>query len=1183
MITIRWSKLVPKLEAFAALTHMGNARRGSFSVPSPAAGSSSTPRLVQRQLLAIQMSNVCGYVLPDFILSALDFFKLPPSPSVTQNTLQPQLVPGSSTNSGSSVPSNMDQLLNFDLVVSNCHVIFAENSCDPNSRGLAAMFDINFSVQSSSFPNSSLTASTAFGRSSPQPSSRGSIDLTHARRPSFSSGPPVVDRMLDSRLVIALGVKGLRTFVCSAAHPVEDGSTAMIRPCDLNSLWEVDTFMVRTDKSNDKGQPASAPVISEEVQRRLGGKMDQMEIRLSHESIRLLKSILDSFLSAQDNLEQLDEEENDRRLLDLALSHRGHSSSLSSTPFSDSAQSRDSSPIHSQPPSPSFAAAGPIQDLALLPQPIVDAEDSLPVSSSAKPIFLRSGSDMLPSVKPTSVETCHQTVNTNGEFELVGLYLVIINDSLGRLLPLLAVHVPSFKLLASDRAVRVGSALGLPTPAPSATEDDWSLISSHTPPLSRLPSEASATYTHTLELQSDLKLQANFYNPKNARWDLLIEETKMVVSAAWASSTDKPSSSLISPDDSKPSSCTVGVRFPNGVGMNCSYDFVVSALETLSEWKTDSWSSSTPSSVSRQFYPFYIRNDTGAPLHFWFGKKPPQFDANTTVQTDTEIPLNVELLIPDFLTRELAGDPMLDMSLLLVDEAAVDGKGWEPVDRLNITRVRCTAVLLVHSASRLPQSTLEISVSLREGSKLVCVRTMLKISNHTNIDLEFKAGGLSVPAEQDRVLGPLKPGGTCFVPTWRGGGWSAIFCRPAGFGALASWSSSPIAGITQRREQQEELLLKCAVEQSALFILVRSQLRPTHSHCFDVDIFPPITLRNLFPLRLDYVIGNSLNPNLRISGRLEAGQEAKILQIGSGSQLVASRTLPASTPFLQISFKLQGYTASTSQPFRHVGDSVEMESEIEMLATSSSSEPSDSKTHASTEHPAGAAVSPQFVSKSKRSGAKRQHRPFLVSISNEAGPCGSRVLSMYAKVWLINNTELSLLYGVSRQRRIVPVFPAQHKGLCVLDVVEPEQSMATGTGKGGQIYLGSPGYQYSRSPISLNADRAVLDGVVSLAARVKDPFRLDSKEVNPADRPARTPFYEIAVQFDRPLGRFAKTRVVTFLPRFVVLNTLSFTMQMMQADAPVSTPLATTWLLPGVDSCFSWFSHRLPPLVRRRM
>ena len=1066
------------------------------------------------QKLTVHLANLCGYAVPDFWLKLTAFFELPQTSAFAASFDSPRDETG-----GSRAIDKTE--LSVTARLSNTRLIFVEDIADPSSRGIATHLDLNFHK------------------------------LFNQRvDPNTSATPGVL-----TRAVTNFSVKNWQVFVCPATAPVPSSTHSIVRPCDI-----------RFDLLQDNYDAV--------ITRKLSGRVDAVELRASLETLKLLLKLADNVQIAFDRTKTNNQDVLDKIAVDLAIAKAHAISSGPPLPVGHAHSSVSSlslstptpSPIPSPEPrhescadaSPSPAAPSPsswmLIDPSLLPQPIITEEegavrrsatsdDLLPqeptcllsevsaistASRAQAPSLSRPIASPQPQHRARRMTLSSVKMTTEIELEVVGFSLILINDLSGRLMPLVALYIPRFKFNGAD---------SIPTPC-----------------------------TRNLTVNSALGVQANFYNPSRAEWELLMEQTSvsidfilatsLTIDAAAASAdpsfvvVDEPIPAVppqmvrqetLEPATIGPawaSSTRVDVKIPKSVGFNVSYDLLCSLSNLIPTWRQEYLVGSTDTSRLRSFSPFYVRNDTGVQLTFWFGSTVGQRENGTIVLPATEVPLDVQRFVPDLVSRQLVSDASLVITVQL------DGP-FEPICGLNITRVRSSPVLLSARNSPAPlraaESSIEVDVSLRDGSKVIALRAPLRMINYSTIALEFKpANGPEV------IVGPTTESAPCFVAVWRGGSgdWSDVYCRPSGMGELATWSNVPIPAMRladlYRRQSIDHIdtLLQCAIGGSPIFFVLSTTVRPGHLRCFDIEIRPPFTLKNLFPLRTVFRMCNIVDKTIVSQGSLQPGQQAQIHEIGSGPLFAGSR---ARAPNLQLSFTVDDHRPSPWFSVAFDGDSVTTEVAIQPVRTARDGE------HKTT-------PSPQ----------RPHHRLFKMRVRNERGQSGVRIVSLLASVWLVNRTDLPLFYGSERNRHFAPLLPSQVKGICLLDECPDE---------GGRVYLAAPGYSYNRLPISVQLDAPVLDGVVSLASRVHE-----DGEHEPARADTRAPFYEVAVQFDRPSGRFSSTRSITFLPRFIVLNTLPQALLMSQAEAPF-TDAAITWLLPAVENSFSWFSYRLPLLA----
>ena len=210
-----------------------------------------------------------------------------------------------------------------------------------------------------------------------------------------------------------------------------------------------------------------------------------------------------------------------------------------------------------------------------------------------------------------------------------------------------------------------------------------------------------------IKLETELGLEAKFFNGKASSWESLVEPFKI------RASVNK---------DSAQGPMKVKVSTEKRMEVTVSHAFIQATLDTTQKWLSDI-SVSESSTVARDPYvPFEVRNDLGLPLKFW--------------STNTNTPKTHALAVGEKI--KWTPEPKERTDHLQALSIMIEGGIFGTVTDIPVERVGSHVVTLRAAVDR-DIYKLVCNVSWVDGAKVVSLRSAVTVVNRTSLPLELAA------------------------------------------------------------------------------------------------------------------------------------------------------------------------------------------------------------------------------------------------------------------------------------------------------------------------------------------------------------------------------------------------------------------------------------------------------------
>lgn len=381
------------------------------------------------------------------------------------------------------------------------------------------------------------------------------------------------------------------------------------------------------------------------------------------------------------------------------------------------------------------------------------------------------------------------------------LTLVVINDCGGRFVPLLHGRLRPSSLMATGTQSRVD-----PPRYSSGMEDE-------TKTQSRIESVGEAVLRWTnYQVECQLIVESGFFNPQVVSWEPLLEPNQSHISFRYSHDEAQDLQEDEQVEQWAPK-MVLSMDFESVINYNLTYAFLSHMLTTISAWNDDLVN--PPKSRSTKFFPYFVVNHTGGPLSYQCLKRslsssdpdtsPASYRVRSySVATYNETQLREEPVVlddgADQPLHALAGKEHVFRAII---ELRAPFKlrvklmgGWIPVSErtghrhvkdLNVNSVGTKMYPLRQLSYPSPggkprvqskRSWLFVDVALRNGSKVVTLRSPVRLLNNTGVPMLFTLhSSPSMDGSEVRVLGPVEPGTAVHIP-YKAIHLNYISCRP---------------------------------------------------------------------------------------------------------------------------------------------------------------------------------------------------------------------------------------------------------------------------------------------------------------------------------------------------------------------------------------------------------------------
>eukprot|EP01135_Chromosphaera_perkinsii_P008709 Nk52_evm42s1444 gene=Nk52_evmTU42s1444 len=642
-------------------------------------------------------------------------------------------------------------------------------------------------------------------------------------------------------------------------------------------------------------------------------------------------------------------------------------------------------------------------------------------------------------------------------------------------------------------------------------------------------------WSHTLKGLGSARTSANYYNVRNASWEPLVEN--------WSANVQFKT---------KFESCGpywyLGFTSPNRLEVTLSKTFIDTFIVTQQEWTEDYFNN--PRSKRQPFVPYVLKNETGDPLLFWLSKgtkshdeaslfldnvesckvhvvedgksEPFSFTKNSSrasvFQTKRKPGANIKAAksIVIQLREHLPSKPVLvDVVGTFVVDVERDSGPVRGVTEGN------------ESKSGEHFSRVVFDIELKNGGKQITIRSAFVFVNELIIPIEFR---MDIPSGHGSsletvILGTAPPGESVAIPVNHVLD-AKVLVRP--YGLAYNWSSQCISWVVFKRitgksigyltckgEDETDRFIKLCVETEKESI--PEEMRPFPCHKFTISA--PIVLQNLLPVSVQYAIVDTSMNEL-----LEKGQSVPLFHLDMKNNILMK--------ILVQNYQWSGtFLINTSNPDLPVATQIPLKDGNDRILN-----------------------------------LRVKNEQLLKS--------GPRTISLYCDYWMINTTGLPLMYKQEGKFTQAAAGQFENAYFETLDCKVADEKLERG--KKAEPFM----FAYSNE-----------DDLDDLRCRVRAPrthysqaFGLDAvgrtgyvmlREKHGEGKPDS--LYEIGIKVRMGRGRFYMTKVIHFMPRFLLVNSSSFPIRfsqqcMLQLGPRTATTLPETfWVLePGDREPFHW-------------
>eukprot|EP01133_Synstelium_polycarpum_P012231 gene12231-14325_t len=657
--------------------------------------------------------------------------------------------------------------------------------------------------------------------------------------------------------------------------------------------------------------------------------------------------------------------------------------------------------------------------------------------------------------------------------------------------------------------------------------DDHSVVES-VPLLSITSSKLkNNTFSWPLKKQVAFSLESSldsqYYNSNSGVWEPLVEPWAFAITA----------------NNSAEGGWISDLASTNPLQINITKGFVDTSISTYqiladdyynkstTTSTTSSSSSSSPTSTSptmkgnnnstqknnqqQEIHPYYIRNDTGQVLWYWL-----------TTEELIEVPIGQEIALasgrfgPAGRTRgALEIERKISFQLY---------GNFKPIKDVPMDTI---GTYTIHPMPEYRSVKLLYDISYRKGSKVLSLHSSIILTNRLAIPV---VAYISVGAnrELDPVDLVIPPHSSVPLPILFSMG--RIRVKPANTGYTYSTEQidcvTAIAMIKARDKQLKEkskvaltntMHTKMVCRHSSLlpcsFVasIERASDKRATAHRIEISILPPIIIENVLACDLSYRLYHAKSKRLIGSpflvGRLAMGQRLDVTTYD---------------PMMEVYMEIQIFDYPWSAPFQVEGSSAVVE-RIKLLDTNK--------------------------------------HPILILFDNRVQVDGGRMVSVYCEFWMINQTGLPLFFKHHIGAQTVdPAGQVDPANLAVWkerdsrlwygrDWAHPSSPFMfaynDSTIVGGRFSLKIANSEWS-SPFSLNASNTNSN---SSTIQIKEERSQEEKRQELLlKRIPEKRLFQLSVNCAPSTSRFWRTRVVTFCPAHIVVNTCSYTLAYQQFE-----------------------------------
>lgn len=578
-----------------------------------------------------------------------------------------------------------------------------------------------------------------------------------------------------------------------------------------------------------------------------------------------------------------------------------------------------------------------------------------------------------------------------------------------------------------------------------------------------------------------------------------------------------------------------------------SLSYPVSNPFSLSLLLSPSWTSALGAQelrVSRRPYvPYRLYNGCG--LRLWVTKMLDTRRDTEVLVVDPEETVDIHFLNAVDKQRHAASHGMA------VHKLAVRVEGYREARTLIIVDRVGTFVHLIQSDTRdLPKTHIVADVTLEEGRKHVSLRSGLVICNKTSVPLELRMDGID--ASDSLTLPTLVPQATLAVPVHMTS--RNIRLRPHHWGLrwseeAVSWQASMIKPSRRGMGWQLHCEPIGQVDRTEAFYccgsLIHDAVPAEHRSlpCHTLTLLPPLALCNLLPYDMVYSL-----PEMNMSGTLAPGETVGLY----AANLAQDHTLRIKVAHFQ-----QSAPAVINRAGRGLSG---VDSHVSMM--------------------------------------DGRHRTLSLRLINQRARSagGAKIVSVVADFWFVNRTGLPLLFQTHSGGDTLPgtPLPTDEDALASASPLlvsfsdfgrrSGAGSSGSGDAPGGSASRGSAtgdtagNVSSSSSPRNGSAAGVGTQCVVSVGQHSdRQPLPIDVSgtegslgaiQARDAQGQPLSRFYMLGMEVSRGNGRFARTRIVTLVPSFTLVNATGRSLLFHQEGVNHEGSLAR--LEPGAKQAYHW-------------
>ncbi|EGG23782.1 hypothetical protein DFA_05918 [Cavenderia fasciculata] len=628
--------------------------------------------------------------------------------------------------------------------------------------------------------------------------------------------------------------------------------------------------------------------------------------------------------------------------------------------------------------------------------------------------------------------------------------------------------------------------------------------------------------------------------------------TYQILTADFYKSTDKNDGG-----DEKPQSSDDLVSSPSSSSPSVASPKISSISEKITKDDDDE---------DNQYYPYFVRNDTGQLIWYWL-------DNNQLI----EVPIGAEVpLVPDDLKQLSEGGNHL---------RGLGSKGMEVERKISfqlygnfkpIKNVPMDTIgtYTLHPMPEYRNVKLLYDISYRKGSKVLSLHSNIVIANNTNQPMVVHVGvGANKEIEpteihidaNSRVPLPIlySMGRLRIKPNNMGYSLSneQIDCitvlqmikqqnqqnqtPPNSSPTFGSKQPTPPSSISNNNNNESNIIssrMNCKHTAKLPYSIFASIEKKLKENRIEISIQTPIIIENVLACDLSFRLYHAQNKKIIgspfLTGTIKMGERLEVATYDST---------------LEIYMEMQIYDFPWSQPFLIEGGSHNPTEKIKIM--------------------------------------DKNKQPLLISFDNRVNPSGNRYINIYCEFWMINQTGLPLYYrhhigaqtiepaGQDQETVIPPHLFAKDS----LDWYQKNDEWAHPTPPfmfaysdsnlvGGRFALKISNSEWS-SPFSLNSSSSSASSNIT----IKEEKTSEEKKLEIMLKPIpEKRYYQLAVSCLPSNSKFWRTRVVTFCPEHIIVNTTAEPIYYQQFECYGNTQT----ILPNQSLPFYFPSSKREKLIR---